>query len=923
MRVGLAIRYCIVMGVLAGCESSCKAYLNEECGVDPDTGDEHHECRDGLRCDAACLSCEGHCVPRGDSPLGQECEVTAECANGALCSKAAVGRQCTPPHSFQTDAACEQTLECATNLLCGGDRFQPTCLAPGSLSLMSSCSADAECVTGSYCDDRCRAFGQPGEYCGSTTRCRSDLLCSGSARCIAPHSVRSGEYCARSVECEDGLYCHDRRRGCAPAGTSARGRACRTTADCLSGLVCAGELCRAAGARLSGEVCDGLTDCAAGLACSKLGSRKECTAPAAQHCFDEESTLRAYFEIPRANEPVWEFYRLPFPNDIRRRAGALDLRGHDSSQFPVDTTAVLRDLERTADGFSTNPVVQFRFTSALRVSTLSEQSIQLVDITPGSPTYAARVPVEWRFDPRGSAYSCGNLLSVSPPPGQTLRAQTTYAALVTRQLRESNGRTLERAADLDALLAESPPLGLENAHAAYARLRAFARDQQLNLNDVLNVAVFTTQDPERTVIALRKAVRRDGLPTLQDVSVCQTGSRSPCEEAGRGACGPPNPDFWELHGRIRLPIYQQGAAPYATEGGGIELDEAGLPRLVRREAVCFAATIPKHPPPGPLPVVLFGHGTGGSFRGAILAGVARGLATGDVDGRSVSAVSIGFDLPQHGSRLGRDGGDPDRLFFNVENPVGSRGNVLQGAADLMAWLFFLTEGQPDALSEALGAQLQFDPRRIASFTHSQGSTHASIMLPYSPEIVAAVLSGNGGHLITSLLTKTEPVDVAGLIAAGLFDFDDGLHVAGGRFNPMLALIQGYFDSVDPINFAYRLQREPWSGAPAGRHVFMTYGLGDNFATEPTLQAYAHAAQFTIVRPVLRRFDLSEVDAPLRGNVVLDGQTRTLGLRQYQPDPGDDGHFVATRTANGLADALRFLRESFVEDSPSIGELSEH
>jgi hypothetical protein len=526
-------------------------------------------------------------------------------------------------------------------------------------------------------------------------------------------------------------------------------------------------------------------------------------------------------------------------------------------------------------------------------------------------------------------YAALPTLSVSPPPGETLRGHTTYAALITRQLRTSNGQRLERAADLDALLGADPPSGLQAAHQAYAPLRAFARDSQTDLDELLNAAVFTTQDPERTVVALGESVRRDGLPTLQDVTVCQNDTRSPCEAAGRGACAKPNPEFWEVHGRIRLPIYQQGTPPYAAEGGGIEFDQSGLPRLARREAVCFAVTIPKHPSPGPLPVVLFGHGTGGSFRGAILAGLAGGLATGVVDGQSVSAVSIGFDLPQHGARIGGEGGDPDRLFFNVENPVGSRGNVLQGAADLMAWMFFLAAGSPEALSAALGTQLQFDPRRIATFTHSQGSTHASIMLPYSSGVVAAVLSGNGGHLITSLLTKTQPVDVAGVIAAGLFDPEGGVRsdsldtlrrarVAGGRFNPMLALIQGYFDSVDPINFAYRLQREPWSGAPAGRHVFMTYGLGDNFSTEPTLQAYARAAQFTLVRPAMRSFGLSEVDPPLRGNAVLDGQIRTLGLRQYLPGPGDDGHFVATRTAHGLADALRFLLESFARESPSIG-----
>ena len=142
--------------------------------------------------------------------------------------------------------------------------------------------------------------------------------------------------------------------------------------------------------------------------------------------------------------------------------------------------------------------------------------------------------------------------------------------------------------------------------------------------------------------------------------------------------------------------------------------------------------------------------------------------------------------------------------------------------------------------------------------------------------------------------------------------------AGVSCEPEAPEARAYFDSVDPVNYARRFAAEPPTG-DTGRHLFMTYGQGDTYSTEPTMQSLARAAGFPIVRPVLVTFGLGEVDAPLTGNRTIGPATRTQGLRQYAPDGTDDGHFVATRTVRGREDTLRFVRGALAGETPVIGQ----
>src|SRR5262249_17219033 len=135
--------------------------------------------------------------------------------------------------------------------------------------------------------------------------------------------------------------------------------------------------------------------------------------------------------------------------------------------------------------------------------------------------------------------------------------------------------------------------------------------------------------------------------------------------------------------------------PYLNpeDGGGFVLDASGQPIVQRTEQVCMAMTVPKGPAPaGGYPVVVFAHGTGGSFRTQISRGTANAFAVGVTDGlgAQVKAVVIGIDQVQTGPRRNGSTESSDDLFFNFGNPAAARGNAQQGAVDQLSLYRFVS-----------------------------------------------------------------------------------------------------------------------------------------------------------------------------------------------------------------------------------------
>jgi len=822
-----------------------------------------------------------------------------------------------------------------------------------------------------------------GVACLRTVQCDPYLICVDDTCQPAGETIEGGA-CKRTAECNDGLYCEHLKKSaanrvCATAGEGAAGDACLNTAECEPGLVCAlgasflSLECAQAGTLDKGEACNNTLDCQAGLTC--LPTDKTCRSNpigndteippipfwAGVECPGEDSEAVAYLDVPRGGEPLEDFYRLPFPNDVRTNNGRLDITTHprpgDEVGLPI-VDRFLNGADGATAGFSTNPVVFFRFSRDYNFDDVNSSTAMILDMTPGLEDRERTGSLKWHS--ASSNYICDNWLSIRRPIGRPLKPGRTYAAIITTAITQAEGGSFGRSADLMALLNTTAPgdSDLRAAWDAYAPLRAYIEESNTPASSILNAAVFTTQDPTHLVARIHEDVQENAPAEVSGLAECGSGVTSPCEAAdgsSRGACVNSAGDFTEIHGRISLPMYQVGQTPFMPGGGScsstddctggalcdpntglcvggdpelidgqiegdIALDNSGNPQIAGRQDVCFALAVPNGSAPAEgWPLLVYGHGTGGVFTSPIGNGWAAEVARG-----AAPAATIGFDLPQHGERRGDSTEDPDLLFFNVVNPHAARGNVLQGAADFMSLVRWARAGGVSASDSPTGSAIPFNPARIAIFGHSQGATHASIMLPFEEGAVAGVLSGVGGHLTTSLLTKTEPLPIADAVGALMLDLD-GSSLAGRENNPALALVQTFYDSADPINYAHMLHVSPPDQAPTGHHVFMTYGRNDHYSPVETQQAYALAGELPHVERVIAGFGLDPEPTPAAANVTVGGVERTVGMKQYEPVPDSDGspvdgHFVSVRKGqDGHPDVARFLLQVFEGRTPTIGD----
>ncbi len=768
-----------------------------------------------------------------------------------------------------------------------------------------------------------------GQACDDVKTCRAGLACT-NGKCAPGHASGEGTPCVISAECKQGDYCGPDRK-CAPAGKGADGDSCASDGDCASGLRCnlvgLSAACKLEGSGDVGGTCASSSDCFGGLtclnkACAPLPPSPGGLPPLAlptwkgAACQDDSGATKAYFRVPRGNDDG-DFFRLPFPNDIRKKSGRPDLVG-----FPTPGSELLgfdvvdryaRDLEGNVDGFSTYPTVTLRFSASIDFESLKQQNIvRWVDVTVGGP--GNDLGFGWSATTGRSPYVCSNSLSARPPQGAPLTPGSTYALFITTGARASGGGAIARADDFVAVMSPNAPSEpvLASAWTAYKPFRDWLTAKSVNPDSVLTAAVFTVGHASQPAQKLAAAVGAAQAPTATGWVKCGAGS-SPCPQAtGDRACGAADPAFDELHALVTLPIFQKGTAPYQDKGGDLEYDGTGTPTVQRTEQVCLSLTVPKNAA-APIPLVLYAHGTGGSFRSHATDGTAARLATIDDGlGGQVHAAVVGIDQVQHGPRRGASQESPNRLFFNFTNPSAARGNPLQGAADQMSLVRFARGLDIAAGVSPTGARIQFGA--IAFWGHSQGATEGSIAMPYVSGVSGVVLSGNGASLIDALLSKKSPIDIADAVPIVLQD------PAVSASHPVLSILQNAIDVADPLNHARAIAASPVAGSTA-KHVFLPYGLRDTYSPPVTQATYVLAAALGLAAaapsasPPDAIGGLTPAAVPASAN--LQSGTITAFAREYGPN-GYDGHFVAFRESVAQADVAHFLADALSSKVPVVG-----
>lgn len=804
-----------------------------------------------------------------------------------------------------------------------------------AVAVLSSCSENIPPGGGT------KPGGGLGDACTDFERCRAGLSCDSTSKtCVGSMSLDNGAPCTIGPECQSGYCAPNGPKGaCATAGTLPKGAECQGDGQCAAGLKCSFDgqslfpKCVDGGSLDVGRDCTAARECAQGLFCQAgkcaFVPVTATMAPNGYPPFIPSPTLQwqgascpapkttgvsALFSIPRAGDAdavKQDFFRLPFPNDAARAAdGTLDF-----SRFPRDPNppfgfdALGRYLDLLkSEPFGNYPTVIFRFDGSVKFSGFNANGAnpqtRIVDLTAG-PRFGQRRGLFYQLSGGRNRYVCPNWFAVRPFTGDAL-LPGTYAVMLLKGIKASDDTDVQTSGDFQALIGASVPADpqLAAAYPSYAPLRTYLAMQSISPSDVLVASVFTVGDPQRLMASLDSAVAAAGAPQVEPWVKCGGGAVSPCATA----CTAPAA-FDEWHTRIELPIFQEGTAPYLTpaEGGNISPD-AGM---VRREKVCAALTTPKGTPPADgWPLVLYAHGTGGSYRSHAGDGAGEALVSVLLDGGTTDGGALpggyavlGFDQVGHGTRRGaRTDVSPDDIVFNFANPASARGTMAQGSADLLGVARWAkTLDGPDAGLPAI------DTSRLVFWGHSQGATEGAMFLALDGTVDGALLSGASASLTDALLSKKAPVNIADSMWIALGEQSPAdVHL----FHPALSLLQTWTDPVDPVNFA----RDVVIGRNRSRHVLQIWGKGDTFTATPVQNVFAIAAGLTFVGPAVDDTDLTPAMSAA-GN----RNGKTAAMRQYDPDGGYDGHFVVFQDANARRDAVRFLVRSAAGVTPQVPE----
>jgi len=838
-----------------------------------------------------------------------------------------------------------------------------------------------------------------GEACQTSTQCRAGLTCDSAKKtCVPSGNVVSTGGCELSASCAPGNYCTQEGR-CEASGTGALDAACSAEGDCQSGLVCVQSgltgVCKPAGTGDLGSGCVDASSCLGGLLCiagrcskaiQSFWSGVICPA-------NDETTAKVYFHVPRATETVGnnsDFYRLPFPNDIRMKNGRIDLAGHPrpgARIFSFDLVErVISAIQTDSSGFGANQAVYFRLSKNHDPSrSPGDCGARLVDITPSSDTYALTLGTKCEIATSHGRYICGPWLWVRPALGSPLRPGTTYAVLVKKTIYDTLGMPFGPDSDFSAMLADTAPVDsdLAAAHRVYQPLRDFLADDKVPAAsrfvaaDLASAAVFTVEKYEDPLAAIDTAVAtaattNTGNPVAVDggtaaaptpenpvaldaalpaaatpatpvaldaaapaapvfkienfVRCGDPGVVSPCDDGKtqdahlRGCVGADSASasFHEYQGTMALPIFQQGTPPYLTpaDGGKIQYRADGSAIIQDVQRVCFVLTVPKGTMPASgWPLVVYSHGTGGSYRSVVALGLADDFAKGaapagvGIDGgagaTSVPTATLGYDGVLHGTRNGGSTAAVGELVYNFLNPPAARDNALQAAADLLAI--------PSVLPGLAEHGIAIDSKRLMLYGHSQGGNAASLVAARPSKYGAIVMSGTGGTLAYTLTGKSQPVNIPAVLP---YLLGEPGSAAVGVSHPVINLMQMYFERSDSVNFARRLFWEPLPSV-APFHCLHVYGKNDSYSVVATQQAFALAAHFRTAPPLVDEYTgviaLPPTSLPAHLNEFFGSYPKVTALQiQYQPTGAYDGHFVSTQNPSARA-AIQEMLITFARD----------
>jgi hypothetical protein len=620
--------------------------------------------------------------------------------------------------------------------------------------------------------------------------------------------------------------------------------------------------------------------------------------------------------------PAWG--EVPFPSDLyREESGDVGAVPGLERLATTGLDAVLEGLS-ALDGFGRSTGIAFCLEGSVDEASLATEDgvtpgIAIVDIDPGSPSRGRVVGASARFYP---TLGCVGALGL---PGHVLRAGTLHAAIVTREIRGSDGLPVAADAELARIRGLAPDERTTRAEKLYGdALDALVEVGAVtDEREVRGLSVFTTSSQASELAELAERLRAE---PAQPELLLEPAAAAPFTAIVFGTASSPSLGDWlgapekDETGREWPGFDNPGGIAHDAIGaiasgafeatsfldpttGRFERDATGAIK-VGDPAVKIPVTIviPKSPaPPSGYPVIVNGHGLSNN-RGSMLA-VANEFAR-------AGFVTIGIDDVLHGLRAGvadtdnnyagsyqGPDGIPDEMtvpltfFAGLSDFLRIRDNLRQTVLDQVSLVRLVQSSALDLapLGVAAGAAPpKLDPTRIHWNGGSLGGIIGSMTIAVEPAIQRAVLEVPGGgfaHLVTTGSAK-----MSGLIG-GIIKSSFGV-VGEERLDehhPFVNLLSPTMEAGDPLAYAPHVLSDRLVAGEAPE-VLVTYTHGDEVLPNIATFALLRALGLSVVGTRLdEQPAIGVVEAPLSGNGAVEYAPATHGLgyarfepREYQP-----------------------------------------
>jgi hypothetical protein len=588
------------------------------------------------------------------------------------------------------------------------------------------------------------------------------------------------------------------------------------------------------------------------------------------------------------------------------------------------------------DGFGVASPIYFFLDGALDPQTLPHSAAEsdadgagvfLIDADTASPDAFKRVRVEVQWSAEHSR------LALRPALGLQLTPGRRYAALVTRRVKDLQGRPLEPAPKFAAVRDAGTSLvdpELLRARANYAPvLETLAKN--MPREDVVAMAVFRVQTVAQDLEDVRRLVRSREALVAGNVEILEGA------ELDQRFGDPKTQSTAAAHDNLRAVIHGTLSSPNLlsktakTHGAWVRNDDGELEQKGTPEEVPFSLFVPKGVAGTEVAqVVMYQHALHRDRSDAVY--IANALARQNIAVFAIDAPFQGMrarsgeggsvdsrnrftgvkDQDRFGDEPGDFYGEDDLAGLLLRfHPFYIRDALRQGVVDLMTAVRFLESDELGKLVSRSGASVRLDTRRLGFVGEDIGATMGSMLAPFESKVQALCLVGASAFVAQGfwLAASEQPrfEMLSNLLGRSLVELS--YDTDSPAFWPEMALFETLLGRGEPVAYASQLRRAP-------ANVLLMMARDDEVVANLGTEALAVALGASFLNNDARYAgDLTRKDAAsgerVSGNFQIEAGRVTRLLRVYE-----DADHRLLRADTGKSEYRAPVRPPFVSrDAP--------